>query len=454
MEDIKTMNSQDVASEHTRIGSILVVGGGIGGIQAALDLAESGFKVYVVDNSSAIGGVMAQLDKTFPTNDCSMCILSPKLVECGRHLNIEVLTNSEVLDIAGEAGNFNVSVRQRPRYVDVEKYTGCGLCAKFCPVDAIDSFNKGLSERTAVHINYPQAVPLVYVIDRERCIGCGLCKNVCLADAVNYSDQEREVLLNVGAVILAPGIMEFNAKLKSAYGYGKYPNVVTSPEFERILSASGPFMGRIQRPSDGDIPRKVAFIQCVGSRDVKCGNGYCSSVCCMYATKEAVIAREHMNQIEPTIFYIDLRAYGKDFDKYIERAKEEYGVRFVRCMVSSVEEIPKAHNLRIRFETEDGKLHEEDFDLVVLSLGFKPSENVEKLAKNLDVELNEHSFCKTQPFFPLETSKPGVFVCGMFSSPKDIPETVTQASGAAAKAGELLSSARGTLVRRRNIQKS
>jgi heterodisulfide reductase subunit A len=247
--------------------------------------------------------------------------------------------------------------------------------------------------------------------------------------------------------------MEFNAKLKSAYGYGKYSNVVTSPEFERILSASGPFMGRIQRPSDGDIPRKVAFIQCVGSRDVKCGNGYCSSVCCMYATKEAVIAREHMNQIEPTIFYIDLRAYGKDFDKYIERAKEEYGVRFVRCMVSSVEEIPKAHNLRIRFETEDGKLHEEDFDLVVLSLGFKPSENVEKLAKNLDVELNEHSFCKTQPFFPLETSKPGVFVCGMFSSPKDIPETVTQASGAAAKAGELLSSARGTLVRKKEYPK-
>ncbi|MFB0502513.1 MAG: FAD-dependent oxidoreductase [Candidatus Bathyarchaeia archaeon] len=443
------MNSRDPVSEGIKVGSVLVVGAGIGGIQAALDLAESGFKVYAVDNSSAIGGVMAQLDKTFPTNDCSMCILSPKLVECGRHLNIEVLTCSEVTNISGKTGNFNVSVRQRPRYVDVEKCTGCGVCAEFCPVDAIDAFNKGLSERTAIHINYPQAVPLVYTIDRERCIGCGLCKNVCLADAIDYSDQEKEVKLNVGAVILAPGVEEFNARLKSEYGYGRYPNVVTSIEFERILSASGPFMGRVQRPSDGDIPRKIAFIQCVGSRDVTCGNGYCSSVCCMYATKEAVIAREHMSQIEPTIFYIDLRAYGKDFDKYIERAKEEYGVRFVRCRVAVVEEMPGNQDLRIRYETEDGRLHDEEFDLVVLSLGFTPSENVGKLAKTLGVKLNEYGFCKIQPFHPLETSKPGVFVCGMFSSPKDIPETVTQASAAAASVGELLSSARGTLVKRK-----
>ncbi len=447
------MNSRNPVSEASKVGSVLVVGGGIGGIQAALDLAESGFKVYVVDNSSAIGGVMAQLDKTFPTNDCSMCILSPKLVECGRHLNVEVLTCSEVTEISGEVGNFNVSVRQRPRYVDIEKCTGCGLCAEFCPVDAIDVFNKGLSDRTAIHINYPQAVPLVYMIDRELCVGCGLCKNVCLADAINYSDQEKEVKLNVGAVILAPGIEEFNAKLKSEYGYGRYPNVVTSIEFERILSASGPFMGRVQRPSDGDIPRKIAFIQCVGSRDITCGNGYCSSVCCMYATKEAVIAREHMIQVEPTIFYIDLRAYGKDFDKYIERAKNEYGVRFVRCRVSEVQEIPKTRNLRIRYETEDGGLHDEEFNLVVLSIGFTPSENVKKLAKNLDVELNEHGFSKTQPFHPLETSRPGVFVCGMFSSPKDIPETVTQASAAAASVGELLSSVRGTLVKKKEYPK-
>ncbi len=443
------MNTRDPVSEAGEVGSVLVVGGGIGGIQAALDLADSGFKVYMVDNSSAIGGVMAQLDKTFPTNDCSMCILSPKLVECGRHLNIEILTCSEVTEVSGEVGNFNVSVRQRPRYVDIEKCTGCGLCAEFCPVDAIDAFNKGLSDRAAIHINYPQAVPLVYMIDREECVGCGLCKNVCLADAINYSDQEKEVKLNVGAVILAPGVEEFDAKLKSEYGYGRYPNVVTSIEFERTLSASGPFIGRVQRPSDGDIPGKIAFIQCVGSRDVTCGNGYCSSVCCMYATKEAVIAREHMSQIEPTIFYIDLRAYGKGFDKYIERARNEYGIRFVRCRVSEVEEIPKARNLRISYEAEDGRLHKEEFDLVVLSVGFTPSENIRKLAKNLGVELNEHGFCKTQTFHPMETSRPGVFVCGMFSSPKDIPETVTQASAAAASVGRVLSPARGTLVKRK-----
>ncbi|UCG45431.1 MAG: CoB--CoM heterodisulfide reductase iron-sulfur subunit A family protein, partial [Candidatus Bathyarchaeota archaeon] len=440
------MNPQKPISEDEKLGSVLVVGGGIGGIQAALDLAESGFKVYVVDNSSAIGGVMAQLDKTFPTNDCSMCILSPKLVECGRHLNVEVLTCSEVTEISGEAGNLNVSVRQRPRYVDIEKCTGCGECSEFCPVDAIDTFNKGLSDRAVIHIDYPQAVPLVYIIDREKCIGCGLCKNVCLANAIDYSDQEKKVKLNVGAVILAPGAEEFDAKLKSEYGYGRYSNVVTSIEFERTLSASGPFMGRVQRPSDGDIPRRIAFIQCVGSRDITCGNDYCSSVCCMYATKEAVIAKEHMNQIEPTIFYIDLRAYGKDFDKYIERAKNESGVRFVRCRVSGIVEIPETKNLKIRYETEDGRLFEEEFDLAVLSIGFTPSENVKKLANNVGIELNEYGFCKTQTFNPMETSKPGVFVCGMFSSPKDIPETVTQASAAASCVGELLSPVRGTLV--------
>ncbi len=428
------------------MGAVLVIGGGVGGIQASLDLAESGFKVYVVDAAPSIGGIMARLDKTFPTNDCAMCILSPKLVDSGRHRNIEILTYSEVVNVTGVAGNFTVSIREVPRYVDAEKCTGCGLCATYCPAKAIDRFNKGLTERPAIYIEYPQAVPLTYVIDRERCLGCGLCANICLANAIVYADHEKETQINVGAIILAPGVEEFDPRLKTEYGYGRYPNVVTSLEFERILSASGPFSGRVQRPSDGNIPAKIAFIQCVGSRDLSCGNGYCSAVCCMYATKEAVIAKEHTDIVHPTIFYIDIRAYGKDFDRYIERAKEEYGVRFLHCRVSAVEENPQTRGLILRYESNDGRIVEEEFNLVVLSTGLQPSEASKELAERVGVLVDHYGFCQTDEFAPVETSKPGVFVCGTFSSPKDIPETVTQASAAAAAAERLLAPARGTLV--------
>jgi len=432
-----------------RNGSVMVIGGGIGGIQASLDLAESGFKVYLVESSPTIGGVMSQLDKTFPTNDCSMCILSPKLVECGRHLNIEIMTCAQVADVSGQVGNFTVQVEQQPRYIDLERCTGCGVCARSCPVSAVDAFNEGLGQRAAVYIRYPQAVPLAFAIDREKCIGCGLCENLCLADAVRYDDQQQTMELGVGAIILAPGFEEFDARLQGEYGYGRYPNVVTSIEFERILSASGPFKGRVQRPSDGDIPTRIAFIQCVGSRDAACGRGYCSSVCCMYATKEAIIAREHMAQIEPTIFYMDMRAYGKDFDKYVERAKEEYGVRYIRHMVSLIREDPHTNNLLVKYEAANGGMLEEEFDLVVLSVGFEPSPGTRDLADRLGIELNGYGFCRTDPLSPLSTSRPGIFVCGVFSAPKDIPETVMQASGAAAAAGGVLASARGTLVKKK-----
>ncbi len=428
------------------VGAVLIVGGGIGGTQAALDLNGSGFKVYLVETTTSIGGVMAQLDKTFPTNDCAMCIVSPKLVEAGRAQNIELIINCDIEKIEGEAGNFQVTLNKRALFVNQDKCTGCAICATKCPVEAIDFFNEGLARVKATSIKYPQAVPLVFSINQKKCIGCGICFRMCKANAIEYNQRNEKITLKVGAVILAPGFDEFNPTVLKQYGYGKFKNVITSIEFERILSASGPYAGKVLRPSDGDIPEKVAFLQCVGSRDCTIEKEYCSSVCCMYTAKEAVIAKEHQKEVNPTIFYMDIRAYGKDFDKYIERAKEEYGVRYIQSRISSIQEIPKTCDLKIVYENVRGEVLEEIFNMVVLAVGLEAPHEAQKIARIMDIELNKYGFVAPSNFAPVGTNQPGIYVCGAFASPKDIPETVTEASAAAGEVNVLLSKARGQLV--------
>jgi len=635
--------SQSINKETTPLptGAVLVIGGGISGMQSALDLANSGFKVYMVEKSPAIGGKMAQLDKTFPTNDCSMCIVSPKLVEVGKHRNIELFTHSELTALDGEQGNFTATVTSRARYVDTNSCTGCGLCeytcpvthhsnfpqfeekdgkrkplrakkkntitgslpprptkiqawtftvdeescgkcglckkaclqeaiswqkgstaeidqalctgcgacysacpAKFdavtiengpdldkslgaalvarsheikkelsdmvpeqcircglctlmckevmgigalklveqgieagtdicqmcgacisvCPVDflsmdqlsnrtsepLLDEFNEGLNTRKPVNIFYPQAVPRVPVIDETSCVqlntgNCGICESVCGVGAIKYEDVVTETEIDVGSVIFSPGFEVSDPKLRAEFGYGVYKNVVTSIEFERLLSASGPTSGEVLRPGDNSHPKKIAWIQCVGSRDQSCNREYCSSVCCMYATKEAYIAREHDKAIEPTIFYIDMRSFGKNFDSYIERAKDNK-VRYVRAMVSRMYEDPQTGDLELRYTDESGKRQRESFDMVVLSVGIQVKNESRKQAEKLQIEMDGYGFAATDTFSPLATSRPGVFVSGAFNGPKDIPETVSEASGAAQAASAPLSVARNSLI--------
>ncbi|TKB10865.1 FAD-dependent oxidoreductase [Desulforhopalus sp. IMCC35007] len=623
-------------------GAVMVIGGGISGMQSALDLANSGIKVYLVERSSSIGGKMAQLDKTFPTNDCSMCIVSPKLVEVGRHRDIELLTHSEVKGLSGEPGNFTAKVVRHARYVDVGTCTGCGLCELVCPVTHISTFppqpeegekkkklrakvketitgggspqptslykwtftvdesacsmcggcfnaclqgavkwekksvatidqdkctgcgacyvacpekfkaitvsyaadldksigaalyarsellkkgfaskgqsdclrcglcvitcdkvmnigalkmvetgieagvdicqvcgacvsmcpvgflaidkltnksvhllendfNEGLNGRKPINILYPQAVPRVPVIDEKSCVhlntgACGTCATICGVGAIHYESREEEIEIEVGSVIFSPGIEVFDARIRGEFGYGYYKNVVTSIEFERLLSASGPTSGTVARPGDNKHPKKIAWIQCVGSRDHSCDRDYCSSVCCMYATKEAFIAREHDSSIEPTIFYIDMRSFGKNFDDYVERAKE-HKVRFVRAMVSRIFEDPVTGDLELRYVDAAGLKRIEQFDMVVLSVGVQVPQAVKDLAGTLDIELDKYGFAVTDGYTPLATSRPGVFVSGAVNGPKDIPETVCEASGAAEAASAALAGARGNLIR-------
>ncbi len=418
----------------------LVIGGGIAGIQAALDLADQGFTVYLVEKSLSIGGRMAQLDKTFPTMDCAACIMTPKMVDAGRHPNIQLLTYSEVKKVSRTGGNFKVKIVKKPRYVDETKCTGCGICAELCPVEVLNEFDEGLGVRKAIYVPFPQAVPLIYAIDRDNCFECELCENRCGAGAIDFKQQPEEIDIEVGAIIVTTGYDLFDARKKEEYGYGVYDNVITGLALERLLSASGPTGGHVVRPSDGKIPKRVAFLQCVGSRDEKAGNLYCSRVCCMYATKEAQLIKEHVHGADVTIYYMDLRAFGKGFEEFYQRAEKEFKIKYVKGRVAEIIEDPLTKNLFIRAENiESGEPVEEEVDMVVLSTGLVPAATNE-LEKTLPIPIGDDGFFATAnpKVDPVTTSLEGVFTAGVAEGPKDIPDAVAQASAAAMKASIFL----------------
>ncbi|MGB2727528.1 MAG: CoB--CoM heterodisulfide reductase iron-sulfur subunit A family protein [Halobacteriota archaeon] len=430
---------------------VVVIGGGVAGIQAALDLAEQDFKVYLVEKNSSIGGRMAQLDKTFPTNDCSICILAPKMLECFGHKNITVLSYSEVGEVSGEKGDFTVKVRKKPRYVDEEKCTGCSACEDACLLkDRFpNEFDMGLGKRGAAYLPFAQAVPRVAVIDEKNCLfitkgKCGkapACKEACERDAIDFDQKEEEVELHVGAIIIATGLDAYEPYEIEEYGYGQIENVITGLQYERMINAGGPTGGHLVRLSDGKPAKRLAFILCVGSRDLK-RYPYCSSVCCMYATKSGMLAREHEEDMESFVFYTDIRAFGRGFHEYIERGMEEYGINFVRAKPGKITENANKSLVIWYEDTLTGELKRMEADLVILATALMPSKGVEELATTLGVELDEYGFLKVKDslYSPVDTTREGVFVCGFAQSPKDITDSVAQASGAAGRAGEVISS--------------
>ena len=429
--------------------AVLIIGGGISGIQASLDLASRGIKVYLVEKSPSIGGRMAQLDKTFPTMDCSICILAPKMIDCAHHPNVQLMTYSEVKEVKGSAGNFTVKVLKKPRYVDETKCTGCAICSDHCPAEVLNEFDEKLGMRKAIYMPFPQAVPRVVTVDKENCLECGLCEKVCGAKAVNLEQQPEEVELRVGAIIVATGFDLFDPSEIPAYGYGRYKDVTTAMELERLLCASGPTGGHLIRPSDGKIPKSVAFIQCVGSRDRRgwIGNAYCSSICCKYAVKDAVLVREHIPDARVAIFYIDLRAFGRGFQEFVNRAKTEYGIRFVRSSPGEIVEDPATKSLTLWFEdTATRTIQNLTFDLVVLCPALTPRRDVKDLAKVLGIEVDQYGFLKALDVIaqPVDTTVPGIFASGYCLGPKtgDVPDSITQGSATAARVAEVLAGGR------------
>ena len=432
--------SQRVTKKKKRIidADVLIIGAGISGMQAALDTADKGYKVVIIDKTSTIGGSMVKLDKTFPTNDCSICTAAPKMVELSRHPNIELITYAELNKLDGKKGDFKAQIWKKSKYVDPDKCTGCNDCAEVCPVDVVSSFDEKISTRKAIYIEFPQAVPIVYTIDHEHCTGCGACDRVCEPGAISFLEKSEEIEVNAGSVIIATGFEVFEpTELRKEYGYGKYENVLTAMQFERLLSSFGPTAGKVLRPSDYKKPKKIGWIQCVGSRSAQQGYPYCSRVCCMYATKEASIVKDANPDIDISIYYMDIRAYGKDFQQYYDHAKD-LGVKYIRGRPSNVYE-NKDKSLTIRYRnTLSGDIKEDKVDLLVLSTAIIPSKANKKLAEIIGIDVDENGFFLQDSLLrnPIQSTKEGIFLAGCIQGPKDIPDSVSMASGAAARAVE------------------
>ena len=438
----------------------LVIGGGIAGIQAALDIANSGYEVILVEKTPSVGGHMAQLSETFPTLDCSQCILTPKMVEISQNENVKLLTYSEIEEITGSVGRFVVRIRKKASCVDNAKCTGCGVCIEKCPVKVVSEFDEGLSERKAIYTPFPQAVPNRPVIDRANCLyftkdgKCGACKVNCTLEAIDYEQEDEIVEEEVGAVVVATGYDLYPLEKITEYGAGRIPDVVTGLQFERLLSASGPTGGEVRRPSDGEVPKRVAFISCAGSRDPEHYMPYCSKVCCMYLAKHALLYREHVPDGEAVIFTIDVRTSGKSYEEFYARAKQEENVLYIRGKPSRIlpgdleaGEDGKAGDRAARgatvwcTNTLTGRQVRLDCDMAVLATPIAPSHAASLLARQLRVHTNEHGFfSEAHPKLrPVESLAPGFFIAGCAQGPKDIPETVSQASAASSKVLEMFS---------------
>lgn len=431
--------------------AVLIVGGGIGGMRAALDLADAGLKAYLVEQTPCLGGRVAQLGFMFPQHDCVLCrgtadhgygctrpSISPAYIPHNQHPNIEIFPLTHILDVAGEAGDFTVSLRQDPRYVDPLRCINCGECSRVCPIELPNSYQLGMTMRKAVYKFAARAIPDAYCVDKgPYCETCGECARVCPSQAIDLNEKPRLFTLEVGAIILALGFQVYDSSELAELGHGRFPNVIQAMQYERLASRSGPTEGIITRPSDRRQPKSIAWLQCVGSRDQR--NTFCSSICCMYATKEAILAKQRLGgQIECSIFIMDERAFNKEYHAYFSKARDQHGIAYHRCRVSAIHEDALTHDLIVHYAGPNGERHAQRFELVVLAAGLQPPHAASHLASRLGIELNRFGFCQTDKFTPLQTTRPGVFVCGAFSSPKEIVETIIDASGAAAEAMRLL----------------